>query len=231
MKKENLLKFYQNYRLYVFPTIVALSSLLLIALIIFPQASKLISNQRDEGELINKSRFMETKVSALEGYNNEDLSHKLEVALQAYPANKDFEVAVGLLQQLALGSGFNLASVSLGSSGKASAGADSYELKLEMVGGKSNLPILLKNLESAPRLIRVNSIDLASNNDLQAINVSLVVAVLFASAPSNFGSVDSPLPDFNQKEEDLIAKLVRENVVTAQIDSVSTPKGKSNPFE
>lgn len=231
MKKENILKFYRTYRLYVFPTIIAVLSLFLIVFLIYPQIVKLISNQKDEGELINKSKFLETKVSAMESYNIEDLSHKLEIALNAYPDNKDYSVVMSLLQQLVAKSGFKTVAIAQGSNFKAAGGSDSYELKLEIVGVKPNLPILLNNLESSLRLIRVNSIDAASTNNSEGLNVSLVVGVLFGAIPKNLGSLDSPLPDFSQKDEDLIARLVEAGGVPLESGSASTPRGKSNPFE
>ena len=230
MKKENLLKFYQTYRLYLFPGVVALSSLLLIVFAILPQAVKLISNQKQEGELINKSKFLESKAQALESYDSDDLARKVEITLNAYPGSKDFEVAIGLLQQLAAQSGFKIASIVLGNTSKTSGGSESYELKMEMIGVKSGLPVLLNNLESSPRLIRVQNIE-ASFNNLQALNVSLVVEVLYAGLPQSFGSSDSPLPEFNQVDEDLIAKLARVGGVIPQSSFISTPRGKANPFE
>ena len=234
MKKEKLLKFYQTYRLYIFPGVVALSSLLLIVFAIVPQTAKLISNQKDQGELINKSKFLEGKAEALESYNKEDLARKLEIALAAYPDSKDFGVAIGLLQQIVAQSGFTISSIALGNSSQTSGGSQSYELKMEMIGVKPGLPILINNLESSPRLVRVNNIDVSSVNNLQSINVSLVVQVLYAGLPKSFGSLDSPLPEFSQADEDLIARLIEVGGGISQPGSVSTPstpRGKANPFE
>lgn len=235
MKKENILKFYQSYRSYIFPAIVVLSNLFLIVFVIYPQTAKLISNQKDMGEIIHKSQFLETKVSAMEIYNSDDLSRKLEIAMSAYPGNKDFGVAMGLLQQLVAQSGFKIVAIAQGNNSKASGGADSYELKLEIIGIKPNLPILLNNLENAPRLIRVNSIDVASGNNLQALNVSLVVEILFTALPQSFSFADALPPVLSQQDEDLITRLAGAGgaAVESGSDSGSIPttRGKSNPFE
>ncbi len=234
MKKENLLKFYQTYRLYIFPGVVAMSSLLLIVFAIFPQVAKLISNQKGEGELISKSKFLESKAEALESYNKEDLARKLEIALAAYPEGKDFGVAIGLLQQIVAQSGFTISSIALGNSSQTSGGSQSYALKMEMIGVKPGLPILINNLESSPRLVRVNNIDVFSAGNLQSINVSLVVQVLYAGLPKSFGSSDSPLPELSQADEDLITKLTGVGGVISQpelVSTPSTPRGKANPFE
>lgn len=234
MKKEKLFKFYRSYRLYIFPAIVALSSLFLIVFVIFPQIAKLILNQRDVGELINKSKFLETKVFALESYNSEDLSRKLEIALNAYPGSKDYGAVMGLLQQLVAQSGFTVASIALGSTTKVSSRPESYELKLEIAGVKPNLPILLNNLESSSRLIRVNSIDVASSNNQAALNVSLVVEILFSALPQSLGSTDSPLPDLSQKDEEVLAALAEaapSSISQPQATPGTSIRGKTNPFE
>ncbi|MCL5784721.1 MAG: hypothetical protein M1142_05205, partial [Patescibacteria group bacterium] len=75
---------------------------------------KLISNQQTMGDLVKRSEFLETKVSALEGYNGEDLSQKAKYALAALPADKDFLNILGVLQKLVTESGFTVSSISLG---------------------------------------------------------------------------------------------------------------------
>lgn len=231
MKKENLLKFYRAYRLYIFPAVVGISSLLLIVFAIYPQTVTLIKNQREQGELINKAQFLESKVSALEGYKEEELSRKLEIALAAYPDNKDFGTAMGVLQQIVAQSGFRIVTISLTSGSKAvSGGAQSYELKLDLVGIKPGLNILLNNLESSPRLMRTVSMDVSSTSqDLS--NVALVVEVLFADVPKSFGAVDTPLPEITREDEALLTRLAQTGRSVLQAGSVTGPRGKVNPFE
>lgn len=229
MKKENLSKFYQKYRLYIFPAVVTLASLFLIIFAIIPQTFKLISNQKDEGDLRNKSQFLESKVEALESYDALDLSNKLQFALNAYPGSTDFGLVIGLLQQITVRSGFILTTISLGSVSANLNGSQSYELKMELAGVKPNLPILLNNLESSTRLIRVGSIDVSTRASEGKITVNLVVQVLYSAVPKTFGDTDSPLPEISQKDQELLTRLARTGVT--QSSSVSTPRGKANPFE
>lgn len=233
MKKEAVATFYSKYRLYVFPLIVTLSSLFLIAFAIYPQTVKLISNQKAISNLINKSNFFETKVTALESYDETDLSRKVGLALSTYPVDKDFGNAVGLLQQLTVQSGFNVKAISLGGSGKLGK-SESFEIKLEIQGPKALLSTLLNNLENSSRLIRVMSIDISSNQNSGAVDASLAVEILYSPIPQNLETVDSVLPSFSQKDEDLITTLARVNATaqsfSATESSAVSPKGKSNPF-
>lgn len=233
MKKETIAKFYLNYRLYIFPIMVALSSLFLIVFAIYPQTAKLIGNQKAQGDLINKSQFLETKVLALESYDQEDLSRKVGFALSAYPTDKDFGNVVGLLQQLVGQSGFNITSLALGNVPSKADVSSSYEIKLQITGAKNLLAVLLSNLENSARLMRVNSIDVSSGPNSQIVDVSLGVAVLYSSAPQSFGSVDSPVTKLSQADEELITRLAKVSPVSVspQAPAPSLPRGKANPFE
>lgn len=236
MNKEELIKLYQTHRLYIFPCIVALSSLILIVFIIIPQATKLIANQQVEAEISSKSQFMEVKAQTLETYNPADLKGKVDYALGAYPTNRDFVYALSLLQNLVISSGFTTVSVTL--EGSPQQGPESkiqsYNVKMELLGQGSLLSPLLTNIENSPRIIRVGSVEITAGRTPQETAITIVVEVLYSSAPSNLGSVDSPLPKISQDEEEVINQLTNSAVQIPQpITQTSQlgPRGKPNPFE
>lgn len=231
MNKEVLLKFYSTYKFYIFPLVVGLSALFLIVFVIYPQTVKLITNQKKQGELVNKSIFLENKVSALASYNGEDLSRKLGYTLSAFPPEKDFGSMIGLLQQLVGQSGFSISSISLG--GSISKGnTQSYEVKMEVTGAKALIQTLLSNLVNSPRLIKINSIEISTSSN-QGVDLSLTISVLYSPLPNNFGAIDSPLPQLSQKEEELIARLSQDTTIASQLPGniAAGPRGKVNPFE
>lgn len=237
MKKEEILKFYLVYKLFIFPAIIVLSSLILIAFVIYPQITKLIVNQKTQDEIFNKSNFLEAKAQTLESYDPNDLSIKVNYALAAYPIDKDFLSAIGLLQNLAAASGFNIGSISLGGGEAKSGVSQSYGVKLEIVGPASLLSTLLNNIENTSRIMRISSVATSLAKDVQSGTTSLLVEVLYAAAPAGFGSVDSPLPQISQKEEEIIAKLAKSGGVTItpvqqpQAPVQLGPRGRDNPFE
>lgn len=228
MKKE-ITKFYSEYRLYIFPAVVALSSLFLIIFAIYPQAVQLIEGQKTASELINKSKLLDIKVAALESYDEADLSRKIDFVLNALPAEKDYGNIISLLQQIITQSGFSISSLAFsGSSGKMG-NLDSFEVKLEVKGPQVLLQSLLDNFDSSPRLIRIKSIDVSSNQGQQVADISLALQVLYSALPQNFGDTDTPLPELNQNDESLIKTL--ENITTTTPVAPESPRGKSNPFE
>lgn len=234
MKKENFAKFYQTYKLYIFPAVVALSSLFLILFVIYPQTVKLIGGQRTSKELMTKSKFIETKVLALESFDTEDLSRKVSYALNTLPSEKDFVNIVGLLQQLAGQTGFSISSISLGSSANKLSNIDSYDAKMEMKGTKILLAVFIDKLENFVRLMKIKRIDVSSGNSSQSGDISLVVEVFFSDLPKTLGTEDSPLPELTQKDQEFLATMGQVSEETAGLISPPaplSPRGKANPFE
>lgn len=231
--KKDIVKFYSEYRIYIFPAIVALSSLFLIVFAIYPQTMQLIDGQKTASELINRSKFLDIKVAALESYDERDLSRKVGFVLNSLPAEKDYGNILTLLQQIVLQSGFSMTSVSVGNSAGKVGNVDSFEVKLDLIGSQGLLQTLLDNFDSSPRLVRIKSIDVSSNQSQQNIEVSLALQILYSALPQNFGKTDSPLLELNQKDEELISTLERSSGVMQGLsgDSSGSPRGKPNPFE
>lgn len=228
MKKEDLLKFYAQYKLFIFPLVVAISSLILIVFVILPQTIKLVTNQGAEEELFNKSQFLEVKAQDLDNLDQEDLSRKVQYVLGVYPADKDFGNIVGIIQSVTSGAGFSIVALNLGDQT-----AQSYNITLQITGPRTLLPLLLSALESAPRLIRLDSLEISSSSSSQGIEADLGLNILYSPAPTTFGTVDSPLPTLSSEDEELLTILASQNPISEEVEEVvdSGPRGKANPFE
>ncbi len=234
MKKESIIKFYTTYRMFIFPAIVALSSLILIIFVILPQLMALLTNQKNVSDLLVRSKSLEVKAATLETYDSSDLARKLEYALSSLPEDKDFATVLGLIQNLAIQSGFSVTSISLGSSSSAKvANAQSYSIKLDVVGAKSLLGVLFSNLEGSIRLMKVSNIEFTNAPNQQAVNSSITLDILYLPLPTNFGNVDSSLPEVTDRDEKLIERLAKNTAPAfSQPTYVSLPpRGRANPFE
>ncbi len=234
MKKEEVKKIYLRYRLYIFPAVVAISSLILVVFVIYPQIISLIKNQEVEKNILGKSKLLEVKAQTLESYDMGDLSRKVGFALGSYPTDKDSVYALGVLQKVIAQLGFNIVSISLASSGIKNTTSQSYSFKLEILGPVSLLPSLLSSIENSPRLMRVSGVEIGgASTTQQGVNISLAIDMLYASAPAGFGSIDSPLPSLSEKDEEIIAKLsrVENSSLQTQTPAQFGPRGKANPFE
>lgn len=231
MKKETLVKFYSVYKLYIFPSAIALSSLFLIIFAIYPQAVKLIENQKLAGDSINRTQFLATKVQALEGYDEEDLSQKVNIVLDSFPSDKEYGRVLGLLQGLAAQSGFIVSSISFGNASGKTGAANSFGVNLEVSGPKALFRALLSSLDNSPRIVRVSSLDILSARSADVLNVKLAIEVLYSPIPQNLGTIDSPLPNISSEEEGLIAALKTTTLPASASAATTSPRGKVNPFE
>lgn len=231
--KKDLFKFYQTYNIYIFSGVIFFSCIILIVYVIYPQITKLLSNQKIEREVLKRIDFLEVKAQALEGYQSEDLSSKVKFALVSYPADKDFASIIGIIQNLSASSGFNIVILDLSTSSQGTGANLSYNIKLEAIGPVKRMQGFLDNIEKFPRLIRVNSIQ-TSNSSGDSITISLSLDILYSPVGEDFGSVDSPIPDLTEREKELLAKLPGlAPSLTSGLSSTSSalPRGKSNPFE
>ncbi len=232
MKKEVFAEFYVKYRLFIFPSIVVFSSLILIIFVIFPQITSLLINQKVQGDLNKKSKFLDIKAQALESYNVEDLSQKVDSALASYPSDKDIGTAVGLIQSLTAQSGFIVTAISLGASSNSVTDAKSYGIKLDATGPGSLLNVLFTNIENSTRLLRISNIEVTNSSDRQSVTISMGLDALYSPLPNSFGSVDSPLPELSQKEQEVLTKLAGNITPALTSTNVILPsRGRANPFE
>lgn len=234
MKKEDLLKFYLNFRNFIFPAVVALSSLILIVFVIFPQTIKLVQNRKVQGELIAKSKFLEAKAVTLEGLDEGNLQQKLGYVLTAYPLEADFANVLGILQEVAGKNGFSVITLSVNPGSSSSGEQQKYGVNLETVGLESLLPRFITSIESSVRIMKVVSIEISPAGD--RVNVTLEIEALYAQAPLSFGVPTSPLPELSQTDEELILQLAASAIsppsgISQPSQAPSQPRGKPNPFE
>ncbi len=233
MKKEEILKLYSNYKIFLYPLVTAISSLILIVLVIYPQATKLLGNQTAQQEISKRSNFLEAKAQTLENYNQEDLNNKVNLSLTAYPDDKDFANAIGLLQSLTAQSGFSIISLSFGGGTSKDTNVQSYSIKLDLLGPLKNSSILVDNIEHSPRLIKVSGIETSSVRDPNSATISVTLEVLYSAVVNSYGNVDSPLPELSDKDQQVLATLKSSvsSLPQVQATAAASPRGKLNPFE
>ena len=235
MKKEEILKFYIKFRLFIFPFVVALSCLILIAAVLYPQTEKLILNQKLHNDLTSRSQFLEAKAATLENIDETDLSKKLTVALSSYPLERDFGNIVGILRSTANANGFNLNGLIINPvADDGSGGTQKYSVRMEVLGPENLLVAFTTGIESQPRIMKVGTIDVSKNAQGGSVNVLLSVEVLYASSPQNFGGPDSQIPLLSANDEALLTTLASYRGVSQPSAPAAVqfgPRGKSNPFE
>lgn len=234
MKKNELNKFYNQYKLYLFPIVTTIGSLILV-IFIFNQVSGWLGGAQNQAVLLSRFKILDAKAVELQSLDEVDLSQKLKLALSVFPEDKDFANIIGLLQEIAYQKGFTIASLQVGQ-GREEQGSSGFNVRLELSGNKAALGDLLKGVENASRLMRVNSLDLSISSG-DNINTMLTINVLYAPIPKTIGSVDAPLPVLSAKDQQVLATLASQ-VGLPQVTGPSQPpittlppRGKENPFQ
>ncbi len=233
MKKEDIVRFYLEYRMFIFPAVTAILSLIFIVLVIYPQTMKLLSNQKAQVDITTRSSFLEEKAQELENYNQQDLNNKVNISLNSYPADKDFANVIGLLQNMTSQLGFTIVSLSLGGGTVKAPGVQSYSIKLDLLGPLAAAPVLVNNIEQSPRLMKVSGIETSSGGNPNAASITLSLEVLYSPAISSYGSVDSPLPKLTEKDQQVLATLQSAVSPLEQTSATSAAvaRGRDNPFQ
>ncbi len=220
---ENLIS---QYKLFIYPLVVVVASVVLIVFLILPQLKGLFLGQGNLNEAQGRLNVLSVKATELESLNANDLSQKLEVALAALPTDKDFSALIGIFKGLAGSSGMNLTSLHLGGG----VDQDGFTVKADMIGSATSLGNLLSSIETSPRVMRVQSMETTSSGLGNTIFTTLTVLVYFSPSPKTLGSVDSALPNLSDDDQHVLATLARTNVGAIN-QPTSLPSGKSNPFE
>jgi hypothetical protein len=158
-----------------------------------------------------------------------DLSQKLTLAIGALPTDKDYGSIIGLIQRIGADSGVSITNLSLSPViGDKNIG---FAVKVEAVGLKQSINLMIASIEKSPRIMKLNSIDITASNADGTVGASFVINALYAPAPQSLGSVDSELPKLTSHDEEVLATLASSSISLPSSASQLLPRGKSNPFQ
>lgn len=234
MEKVGFLKFYHQYKIILFPILVAISSFILIFFVIYPQLSKLISNNNKLSEINQKVSALGVKAEALNQVNQNEIKGNLDLALSALPLDKDYSNAISSVQALASQLGFNVISVDVIASTVNTTGPTypGFSLRAEIVGPADLLNKLLIDIENSFRVMKVSSLEVNPSRSGEVVTALVTVNVFYSPPPKTLGEIATPLPEFSKRDQELISTLARSSEgVAGTSGTLGVPRGKSNPFE
>lgn len=231
MDKQELIDLYLRYRNIIFPVLVGVVSIILVAFVIYPQLNKLRENNDSYNKIVNKSDFLEVKANELESIDETDLQEKVRIALSALPDGQDYAQVISLLQDVAGESGFIISSINFVPGTQTATGRSEFTVRMEVGGPKNGFNTLLTNIESAYRPMRVSNFEVNTASSGEVLNAIISVNVFYAPLPQSLGGVDSKLPILTSQDEELMSLLARSDSAGESGSLISSPKGKSDPFE
>ncbi len=226
--------FYLKYKAYIWPVVTGIASIIIIALVLIPQILAYLKVQTQISEIQDRSYSLEAKAQGLEQIDATGVKKNLQTAFTVLPTQQEIPQAMAVLQELVAKSGLTLKNSAYAPAVKGA--KNNYILTLTVGGDMASIRKFLIQLQDAPRVFQVESIDvqfIKGSNDIEA---SIPVSVYFESAPKQISKVDSPIPKLNEGEEQLLNQLNQFisspiSSSSAQFDTSFVPLGKTNPFE
>lgn len=233
---KGLKGFYLNNKFALWPIISVVAIILMMVFIIVPQALSYPKISQQITEKQAKIQVLNDKSQKLENLDLNKLEQDLKVVLTVLPVSEDVPSALSVIQNMMSKVGLNLESSSYAAPQRASSGQNTSTIRLIAVGPVTSVKDFLDNLDNAPRLFQLESINLAFHKEDSGVDVEMPLSVFSSPQPQSIGTVDSPLPELSDKEKELVMKFQKsiEDMASsgsAAINSDAVPLGKADPFE
>lgn len=218
-----------QYKIFIYPLVVGIASLILIVFVIMPQLQGYLSGRENLSSSRIRLDNLDAKAETLQNFDHKAYADKLAVVLSSLPVDKDLSTIIGVFRNLTASAGMALSNLKIGGGD----GSNSYSITAEVVGPAKNINLLLDVIDNSPRIMKLVSLETnPSGNDL--INASVSVDVFYIPAPENLGSVEALLPELTEKDQAFLSSLkvsATTDVGTLPVSQVALPSGKANPFE
>lgn len=249
--KENL----QRVKLYLLPILVGISSVVVVVLVLIPQLVVYFGQRGKIEKEQNLAAVLEAKALELEKLDDRVYAAGLQTVLKILPTDQDIPQALVITSELAKRNSLELEEMKFFSpitSSETEAGkGGSLQLSLALSGPLPLIKNFLADVQNAPRLIKINSLEGGPKRGGNVYEMTVVVSFFHEPTPSSLGSLDAPLQGFDDQDQKILAKL-RERVTAFGAILTSLPTtgletlppealetletgpvalGKENPFE
>lgn len=240
--KDTILKnpYFIRYQMIIVPALSGLVSIVLIVLILIPQVQEIFRIQKETE--INKTQtgILQKKITDLSGQDVNKLRQLVDTTQIAVPPDKDIPGAVDQVNNYLSSNGMVVNNISFSNLGLDLPSGGNFQIKLEITGSMVGLKNFSKQLDSAPRIMKIDGLDMYATRNVGNIQASMSINTFYLPLATSIGGVEDKLPAIAQDE---IAKLekLRASIYSApSYSSPSTPTstvdlntqtGKINPFE
>lgn len=227
---------YVRHKYLIWPIASGIFSLIIIVLVIIPQALSTLKTKDEISSLKNKSSSLDVKAAELSNIEEISTQKNLQVTLTVLPTIQDIPKSVTILQALSRQTGLELKSTTFSSSApKSKEGNSSFQVNLTLIGPIGLIRNFLILLQDAPQIFQVGSINVKFDKANRAATADLPISVFYEPAPKSMGSVEQPIAKLTQEEQQLLDELTKLISVGASYieatSSATVPLGKTDPFQ
>lgn len=237
---EKIKELLKKYRFFGWPLWSIIVSLLLLFFLVMPQIFAYLDTNKLINDTEQRAIALNTKAKTLASINTDGYQSNLDLALTVLPENRDIPTTIGQIQTLVGQSGMQLGTVgvtgadnaSVGGSSDSSSGAQSYDVKIDVIGSIDQLNALFEALNNGPEIMKLNGMDLSVSGK-GLVDANLNIITYFQGPPAVLGDIEKPIEGLTKDEIDSLTKIQKQ-VSPATITSTSVnlpPRGKTDPFQ
>lgn len=222
---------FAKYRYIIFPVISCTISFALLIFVVFGQISNSLKQQAEISDLQKKVVELTKKNSDLERIDDTSFAKYLNTSLMALPEEKDITGVIGQLLYLLQSNNLNLDNLNF-SSVTPEGNLETYQIRLEIQGSSPEIRNFIDNLNSVPRIVKLNNLELNSNRNTQKVQAVISLKTYFKKQPSAIGGAEEPLIKPTEADLKLLSKIEEKIKIIplASSQDATSPKGKSDPF-
>lgn len=230
--KNQLITIWSKYQIYIWPLLGGGISIILLSVVIIPQLFKVIENNKKIKETKQKIELLDKKASDLKQINLADYKDKYSKLNIVLPAQVDVPSAISQIQSLAASSNTQIISFSVALP-SSEAQVDNFSIKLEFKGSSGSIKNFIEQLKNAPRIMTINTIDMTTDKTGSVFDVTLDIHTYFQKQQTILSGVEDSISLLSDKDKEALLNIDKsvKSIPIVSEETISGPKGKSNPFE
>lgn len=222
---------YKKYELFVPPILCVVIVIALLVAVVVPNVLQYFETGKKITEAQDKVAFFKEKEALLKSVNKEDFTEGINRSLVILPTDKEAPTAIAQLYYILGLTNMTVENISFSDAGGATDGK-SFKIALELKGSLSSLTNFILQLKEAPRIMRINTLEVSGAGGTGEILSSITIDAFYEPLPGSISSIDQPVNQPTKKELEALDSLATSSFpsIGAEED-YSGPKGKPNPFE
>jgi Tfp pilus assembly protein PilO len=223
---------FKKYQTIILPTVSALIALVILALLIVPQALQIPKNNDEITSEKTRVDSLTKKAGVLDTIDTNKYQQDSNTSLIALPAVKDFPGSFGQALFFLQSVGLQLTNVSF-SAIVAEGSSKNYSVRLQVSGNSQQITDFMEKLKSAPRIMKVAdfTVSPASIQDPNSLIADVSLITYFKDLKVQAGAPETELiaqtPDEKKVLDDIKTRKDQNPVPSTDQD---VPSGKDNPF-
>lgn len=222
---------YKKYEMFMPPIICGLIVLLLLITVIVPNILQYIETNKKIAETEDKLAFFQEKEALLKSVNKEEYTEGVNRSFTILPTDKEAPAAIAQLYYILGLTSMSVENISFSDAGSSTDGK-SFKIALEIKGGLSSLTGFILELKKAPRIMRINSLEVNAPASATEVLASITIDAFYEPLPATISSIDQPIKQPTASDLEILNKLATSSFPNVGAEqNFSGPKGKPNPFE